>query len=351
MELAGAIGPLQKVTRFMNGQTDLADSMNNCRHDLETTLRRRRERRAAPQSTAKELDSLQFVIEGNMQFTFDSSSELEGDEGDRSSLSLNRRHSPTSLTSATSGSETMNASASDFARFASYCTNTQSTQWSHKPGEIGGAWLLTVASSGVELPQGHMISISGDHRSGKATVLKLICGILYPRTGNIFIPAHLRVLHVSQSTQILEKSLWKNLVYGNSNPSRTRVMNIVKRLQHLQHTGDLEKQLMKELEDSKEGESLKNGDGQAWRTSMCYTEEALVHIARALIMNPEVMVLHRPISHFDERMQKHLMNLLTEHVQERGIEMDTIPKSSGDHAQSSTPQIISGQPKWQIPRW
>lgn len=38
--------------------------------------------------------------------------------------------------------------------------------------------------------------------------------VVFPQQGSIFIPAHLRVLHVTQEAIILEKSPWRNLHLG-----------------------------------------------------------------------------------------------------------------------------------------
>ena len=53
-----------------------------------------------------------------------------------------------------------------------------------------------------------------------------------------------------------------------------------------------------------------------------YTESAIVHLARALVVNPEVLVVHRPAIHFDGKLGKLVMALLREHVDQRGLALD-----------------------------
>ena len=62
--------------------------------------------------------------------------------------------------------------------------------------------------------QGHMAVVLGPHRQGKNTLLKLIAGLLSPTHGTIFIPTHLRVLHVGQEPIMMELSLMDNLCFG-----------------------------------------------------------------------------------------------------------------------------------------
>lgn len=52
---------------------------------------------------------------------------------------------------------------------------------------------------------------------------------------------------------------------------------------------------------------------------MSYTEQVRVHLARAFIMNPEVMVLQRPLCHFGEHASKHMLEVIREHIQNRGL--------------------------------
>jgi len=57
-----------------------------------------------------------------------------------------------------------------------------------------------------------------------------------------------------------------------------------------------------------------------WSTVLSHTDRCLIHIARALVMNPEVLVIHQPLANFDEGHRKLVMGLLREFVDQRGIE-------------------------------
>jgi len=62
--------------------------------------------------------------------------------------------------------------------------------------------------------------------------------------------------------------------------------------------------------------------GSRWHDAMTYTEGVKIHLARALITNPEVLVLQRPLHHFELRDAKEVMKVLREHCDQRGLAMD-----------------------------
>jgi len=59
-----------------------------------------------------------------------------------------------------------------------------------------------------------------------------------------------------------------------------------------------------------------------WRaSSLPYNERAKMCLARALIMNPEVLLLQRPLSHFNDNVRDAVMAVITEHCRQRGFGM------------------------------
>ena len=51
------------------------------------------------------------------------------------------------------------------------------------------------------------------------------------------------------------------------------------------------------------------------------SDKKLLHIARALIYNPEVLVVHSPTTYFDKRQAAIVMDVLRDFVASRGLEM------------------------------
>jgi ABC-type multidrug transport system fused ATPase/permease subunit len=223
---------------------------------------------------------------------------------------------------------------------------------------------------GFDIPQGNLVTFTGPRGSGKATLLQLFGGVLFPSHGRIFVPPHLRVLHVSyQPMHIQELTLLENLKFGptdGADKSNDRILAICKRL-------GVSEQICEMLNGLIEADEMKNKPPQQQKTAktsrqtmresvernsrmtvnvgkllsvpnapggnksmysvdpnelLSHTDKCLIHICRGLIMNPEMLVIHKPLSHFDANHERILIEALREYVENRGLE-----KSSDDREQ------------------
>eukprot|EP00930_Biecheleria_cincta_P013357 TRINITY_DN11951_c0_g1_i2.p1 TRINITY_DN11951_c0_g1~~TRINITY_DN11951_c0_g1_i2.p1 ORF type:complete len:809 (+),score=134.74 TRINITY_DN11951_c0_g1_i2:116-2542(+) len=221
------------------------------------------------------------------------------------------------------------------------------------------------------VPQGKMIALVGQHGMGKGTFLKLLGHRIFPSHGTIFVPTHLRILYVSQMPTLLDLSPWKNLVFGapdlreDDDDHRDRVRKILDALEMqkvkelLEKTNDsqnrhkayhsgkisvnarvvsrVSREEERPLFDS-DGESEcdvllqccsqdeKNADVQgnpdlSWMKTLTYTDTVKISLARAILMNPEVLVLHRPFHHYDNDTGDRALKQLKEHHKNRGLGM------------------------------
>merc|ERR1712159_955825 len=59
-----------------------------------------------------------------------------------------------------------------------------------------------------------------------------------------------------------------------------------------------------------------------WKETLSLTERMLLHIARGLVANPEVLVIHKPTLVFDDIHAKRVFGALRSHVDEKGLEQD-----------------------------
>lgn len=209
----------------------------------------------------------------------------------------------------------------------------------------GGIDLLRNAT--FKIPQGQLVAVAGPKGCGKKTLLELIAGILLP-TGHtkLFVPPHLRVLHVSKDPQLLpEITLFENLTFGPSDgqdEEEERVLAICRRLglsadavklveASIQRQGDVKKskaadKLRVVERPAKSGSAQSSAlrelqeKNQAPENSLPFTEKCLLHLARALVMNPEVLILHKPLEHFDYVFARRVVEILREFVDLRGLE-------------------------------
>merc|ERR1712190_376750 len=155
--------------------------------------------------------------------------------------------------------------------------------FSYRPDKVEKP-LLTIQE--LTVPQGSRIAVLSKAQGGRSTLLKLIGQRLQPTEGRIFVPTQLRVLHVSQAPLMIRGSIWSNLVFGWKDVTQDRVFSILDDMEMHVSKGCVRRSFL-----SYEGE---NGD---WVHAFPRSEIAKIHLARAFIMSPEVMVMQRPDSH------------------------------------------------------
>ncbi|CAE8585907.1 unnamed protein product [Polarella glacialis] len=228
----------------------------------------------------------------------------------------------------------------------------------------GGAGVEVFSETSASVEQGRLVAVTGHHGTGKTTLLRMVAHEIFPNEGRLFVPTHLRILHVSQEIMMLDQSPWNNLIFGCSSPSDIdpiRIRLILTKLRmkktmglikgdlelaaqtkpELHHrTGDEARGLCacmpadwEDSDDDEESSETQNGscgheaeteqeprnNSNSWQKTLAYSERARIHLARALIMNPEVMVLQRPLHHYNVKAASEALTLLKEHVRNRGV--------------------------------
>jgi len=183
---------------------------------------------------------------------------------------------------------------------------------------VGEAVLQNV---NISVPQGKAVMVVGHHMAGKSSLMRLLANREQPSEGTVFVPTHLRILHVNQNPILMNFSPYKNLVFGVSNPKDINPKRIAKLLDCL----DLKRVLELVSDDLSKvllGEPLPEepfDPDMGWQKRLTQSEIVRMHLARALIMNPEVIVCHRPLSMFTAATSKTVFDVLLTHVRERGL--------------------------------
>lgn len=208
------------------------------------------------------------------------------------------------------------------------------------PSDDGNSRAPVLKSASFVLEQGHLITVTGDRGCGKATLLQIIGGPLTLSgdshgLGKLFIPPHLRVLHVTYLPEFVSgKGILENLCFGPSDGVDEDPKRVLAICSRLGLSAELLKVLEAEAHAAIEGSSLNAEEASLVKKSleltakngslMSHTDRCLLHLARALVMNPEVLVLHKPLTHFDRFHAKRVLQLLREFVDLRGIEKPAV---------------------------
>lgn len=168
--------------------------------------------------------------------------------------------------------------------------------------------------------QGDIVGVVGPRRGGKSTFMKLLGQVLLPSEGQLFTPSHLRILHVSSTPMLLSGGLWENLTFGrqywtDDDFETKRVIRICERI-------GFQSNLLSLLEDTR-GDFLANAknEDEAWSRVLSTSDLMLIHIARAFIYSPEILVMNRPTQTLSPSAAERTFELLQEFVDSRGIEL------------------------------
>eukprot|EP00439_Symbiodinium_sp_Y106_P033586 s6759_g4.t1 len=208
----------------------------------------------------------------------------------------------------------------------------------------------------ISVPQGKLVAVVGRAGSGKTRLIRALGSDTSPTTGRVLIPSHLRCLLVSHQVFLMNTSPLQNLFFGDPASlavpeERRRMIKILNKLEMRQTRkfAEREMQMLQEPSPVKEQEgvcccwdalpeddelqpSWLPSDGSAsalriaselhgWQESLSFQERAKLHIARALIMNPEILILEKPLMNFDDYEAESVVRALREHISNRGIEL------------------------------
>jgi len=174
---------------------------------------------------------------------------------------------------------------------------------------FGGQSLKMSMAGKMEIEQGTLSCLVGRHGHGKSTMLRLLAGNVVPSNieGHLFVPSHLRVLHISMEPLFFEGTLLHNLTFGVKVPQDGDLNRIKAILHRLSLTDDVD---------------LNSEDTDNWQRTLHMTAQYKLHLARALIGNPYLLCVHKPAVVYNQTNTKVVMDILRDFVTSRGVEQD-----------------------------
>eukprot|EP00929_Paragymnodinium_shiwhaense_P080068 TRINITY_DN41736_c0_g5_i1.p1 TRINITY_DN41736_c0_g5~~TRINITY_DN41736_c0_g5_i1.p1 ORF type:complete len:839 (-),score=137.69 TRINITY_DN41736_c0_g5_i1:136-2544(-) len=177
----------------------------------------------------------------------------------------------------------------------------------------------------LSFDQGHLIAVLGSCHSGRSTLMRLLGGVLLPTSGDVFIPSHLRVLHVDEEVQVFDESIAFNAFFGMLNGRDIRKpkdlpMDVLERGWKVCEMLRFPPAMMAKARDLE-------ADEDGYHATLCTSDRKRLHVARALIYNPEIMITNMPTRGFDKATSETLLNCLREVVDKGGLALE---RSSSD---------------------
>ena len=188
-----------------------------------------------------------------------------------------------------------------------------------------GKEVLALDKVSFDVEEGDFVVIMGPSGCGKSTLLKCITGILPWNEGDIYIreksmkgvPAYKRDIALMPERYALfpHMRVFDNVAFG------------------LRMRRERESEIKKKVGDALKMVGLE-GFEKRWPGELSGGQRQRVSIARAIIVNPAILLLDEPLSHVDYRLQRKMMDdfrdlqkelgntwILTTHVQEHGLSM------------------------------
>ena len=160
----------------------------------------------------------------------------------------------------------------------------------------------------IRIKKGDIIGIKGESGSGKSTFIDLILGLLQPSSGEIYVNnldiQHLKnnywskVSTVSQQINLIHGTLKENLTFGDLSINDQDIYDVIKKVNLSQMLSSFKNGLDEVIYEN----SSNISGGQKQR----------IAIARALLRNPQILILDEATSSLDESNEIQFINVIKE---------------------------------------
>ena len=175
---------------------------------------------------------------------------------------------------------------------------------------------VAVADTSLRVGAGESFGIVGESGSGKSTVLRAICGLAPMQSGTVQLVGSATSplpLPGSKSFRRLVQMVFQD-PYGSLHPRQT-VDRILAEPLAIHHIGDAELRIERALDEV----GLGTGFRFRYPHQLSGGQRQRIAIARALILEPQILLLDEPTSALDASVQAEVLNLLEDLRRKRGL--------------------------------
>lgn len=160
----------------------------------------------------------------------------------------------------------------------------------------------------LEIKKNQMVAFVGKSGAGKTTIIDLICGILVPDKGNIFVDEiniqenivnwQNQIGYVPQNISLIEGNIRENILFSKNNKNFDRISynNAINNSYLNNYIHSLNEKDLTQIGEN--GKQISGGEKQR------------IGIARALYNNPKVLILDEGTSSLDNEAQKSITKII-----------------------------------------
>ncbi|WP_342605348.1 dipeptide ABC transporter ATP-binding protein [Peribacillus sp. FSL E2-0159] len=179
-------------------------------------------------------------------------------------------------------------------------------------------WLKAVDGISLNVRQGETVGLVGESGCGKSTLGRMVVGLLEPTSGDVKFEGS-SLLSKGRN----KKELGKNIQmifqdpYSSLNPRMT-VANIIAEPLVLHKIGT-KSDRQKRVDELLEKVGLTSAHGARYPEEFSGGQRQRIGIARALALNPKLIVCDEPVSALDVSIQAQILNLLKDIQEDMGL--------------------------------
>jgi peptide/nickel transport system ATP-binding protein len=164
--------------------------------------------------------------------------------------------------------------------------------------------------------EGAAFGLVGESGSGKTTVLRAIAGLVAPAAGRIAVAGQVQRAHREAAFARVCQMVFQD-PYGSLHPRHTvdRVLSEPLAIHGFARRGEADRRIERALSEV----GLGPGFRFRYPHQLSGGQRQRVSIARALILEPRILLLDEPTSALDVSVQAEILNLLARLRRERGL--------------------------------